>query len=70
MEDVLSVYARPYDENFPVVCMDEKPVQLFANARKSWSFRKNGTLIPELAEHDSGLNGTSISDKTERLSVY
>jgi len=35
-----------------------------------WSFRKNGTLIPELAEHDSGLNGTSISDKTERLSVY
>lgn len=35
MEDVLSVYARPYDEAFPVICMDEKPVQLFANARKS-----------------------------------
>ena len=35
MEDVLSVYARPYDEDFPVICMDEKPVQLFANARKS-----------------------------------
>jgi len=42
-----------------------------AEAKKhTWSFRKNGTLIPELAEHDSGLNGTSISDKTERLSVY
>jgi hypothetical protein len=27
MEDVLSVYARPYDENYPVICMDEKPVQ-------------------------------------------
>jgi hypothetical protein len=28
MEDVLSVYARPYDEEYPVVCMDEKPFQL------------------------------------------
>ena len=35
MEDVLSVYARPYDEDYPVICMDEKPIQLFANARKS-----------------------------------
>jgi hypothetical protein len=28
MEDVLAVYARSYDENHPVVCMDEKPFQL------------------------------------------
>lgn len=28
MEDVLEVYSRPYDETRPVVCMDEKPVQL------------------------------------------
>lgn len=28
MEDVLAVYAREYDENHPVVCMDEKPLQL------------------------------------------
>ncbi len=28
MEDVLSVYARPYDPMRPVVCMDEKPFQL------------------------------------------
>ncbi|MFQ9437130.1 MAG: transposase [Ruminococcus callidus] len=35
MEDVLSVYSRPYDEKRPVICMDEKPVQLFASARKS-----------------------------------
>jgi len=28
MEDVLTVYARPYDEDYPVVCMDEKPYQL------------------------------------------
>ena len=28
MEDVLAVYARPYDPDYPVVCMDEKPYQL------------------------------------------
>ena len=33
MEDVLSVYCRPYDETRPVVCMDEKPLQLLADAR-------------------------------------
>lgn len=35
MEDVLSVYSRPYNEKRTVICMDEKPVQLFASARKS-----------------------------------
>jgi DDE superfamily endonuclease len=33
MEDVLDVYAHPYDPNVPVVCMDEKPYQLLAHAR-------------------------------------
>ncbi len=28
MEDLLEVYARFYDPNFPVVCMDESSVQL------------------------------------------
>ena len=28
MEDVLSVYMRPYDPDYPVVCMDEQPFQL------------------------------------------
>lgn len=34
MEDVLSVYARPYDEKKPVVCMDEKPYQLLNECRE------------------------------------
>jgi hypothetical protein len=33
MEDVLAVYARPYDEKRPVVCMDEKPYQLLGYKR-------------------------------------
>ena len=28
MEQVLDVYKRPYDEQYPVVCMDESPEQL------------------------------------------
>jgi hypothetical protein len=35
MEDVLSVYSRPYDPKRPVVCMDEKPIQLLGLARPS-----------------------------------
>ena len=33
MEDVLAVYARPYDPCRPVVCMDEKPFQLLDHTR-------------------------------------
>ena len=33
MEDVLAVYARPYDPRRPVVCMDEKPYQLLGQVR-------------------------------------
>jgi hypothetical protein len=31
MEDVLEVYCRPYDPDFPVVCMDESNKQLVAD---------------------------------------
>ena len=33
MEDVLDVYARPYDPRFPVLCMDEQPIQLLKETR-------------------------------------
>jgi len=42
MEDVLEVYSRPYDEKHPVVCMDEKPVQLLAEARDSITSKSTG----------------------------
>jgi hypothetical protein len=35
MEDVLELYARPYDPARPVICLDEKPVVLHAEARPS-----------------------------------
>jgi len=33
MEDVLGVYKRPYDPDIPVICMDEKPIQLLDEIR-------------------------------------
>jgi len=34
MEDVLDVYARQYDPDFPVVCMDESSVQLIGEVHE------------------------------------
>ena len=33
MEEVLDTYAQPYDRSFPVLCMDEQPVQLLKETR-------------------------------------
>jgi len=34
MEDVLEVYARPYDPKFPVLCMDESSIQLIGEVKE------------------------------------
>ena len=68
MEDVLEVYSRPYDENLPVVCMDEKPVQLLAQAREG--FTSNSTGI-RYEDHEYIRNGTcSIFLFTEPLAGW
>ena len=36
MEDVLEVYARPYDTKRPVVCLDEAAKQILAEVRNPW----------------------------------
>jgi len=51
MEDVLEVYARPYNENKPVICMDEKPYQLLSNVREPISM-KEGSLQKVDNEYD------------------
>jgi len=35
MEQVLDVYKRPFDQRFPVICMDESSKQLIEEARPS-----------------------------------
>jgi hypothetical protein len=57
MEDVLDIYERPYNPQFPVVCMDEQPVQLIGETmtalpiwcgrcqRYDYEYRRNGTAV-------------------------
>jgi hypothetical protein len=33
MEQVLDLYAQPYDSRYPVLCMDEQPIQLLKETR-------------------------------------
>lgn len=40
MEDVLSVYARPYDAAFPVVCVDEAAKQILSEVREPLAMKQ------------------------------
>jgi hypothetical protein len=51
MEDVLEVYHRPYDQHFPVVCMDEKPYQLLADAREAIPLSLDNPTLKEDSEY-------------------
>lgn len=37
MEEVLKIYALPYDPEHPVVCFDESPKQLISEIRQSYT---------------------------------
>ena len=39
MEDILDIYELPYDPEFPVVCMDEKPYQLLGETREPFPMK-------------------------------
>ncbi len=45
MEDVLDVYERPYEPKEPVVCMDEKPLQLLGEVREPLPMKPGETAI-------------------------
>lgn len=76
MERVLDVYRRPYDANFPVVCMDETPRQLIAetrvpipptpgrDGREDYEYRRCGTCNVFMANEP--LAGRRMTKVTER----
>lgn len=39
MERLLDIYKRPYDKDYPLVCMDESPKQFIKEARLSISMK-------------------------------
>lgn len=68
MEDVLATYARPYNENNPVVCMDEKPYQLLDHVREPLPVKPGHT---EKIDNEYQRNGTcSIFIFTEPLAGW
>ncbi len=44
MEDVIEVYERPYCQEEPMVCLDEKPYQLLGDVRDPLPMRPGQTL--------------------------
>lgn len=47
MEDVLEVYSRPFDPSIPVVCMDEKPLQLLGEERQEIIRQSDGVRLQD-----------------------
>lgn len=80
MEDVLDVYHRPYDEDCPVICMDEKPYQLLDECRQPIPMKpgevkrydseyiRNGTCsIFIFTEPLKGWRTVSVSERRTRI---
>jgi hypothetical protein len=57
MEDVLAIYQKPYDPKQPLICMDEKPIQLIEEIRtplpmqpgqvqrQDYEYKRRGTAV-------------------------
>jgi hypothetical protein len=68
MEEVLEVYERPYDPDYPVVGMDEQPVQLLKETRVPIKATKNHA---RRVDYEYERNGTaSIFMFAEPLAGY
>jgi hypothetical protein len=80
MEDVLELYAEPYDPARPVVCFDEVPTQLIAETRQplpaqpgqperyDYEYRRNGTCNQFMfVEPAAGWRHVEVTDqRTQR----
>jgi hypothetical protein len=76
MEQVLDIYERPYDPDYPVVCFDERPCQLLGDVlmpipmrpgrveRQDYEYKRNGTCVVLMAVEP--LAGRRVITVTER----
>jgi hypothetical protein len=68
MEDILDLYQQPFDESYPVICMDEKPYQLLDETRTPIQM---GPGKPQRRDGEYIRNGTcSIFIFTEALAGW
>lgn len=55
MEDILDLYAQPYQPRYPVVCFDELPYQLISEKTKPWPIQPGQ---PERYDYEYRREGT------------
>lgn len=80
MEEVLDVYARPYEGRYPVLCVDEQPMQLLKETRKpiaatkghprrvDYEYERAGTAsIFMFCEPLSGWRQVSVRDRRTKV---
>ncbi len=80
MEEVLDAYARPYDSRYPVLCMDEQPMQLLKETRTpiqgiknhprrvDYEYERAGTVsIFMFCEPLSGWRQVSVRDRRTKV---
>lgn len=79
MERVLDIYKRPYDKEYPVVCMDESPKQLIEEsrtaismkpgqeAREDYEYIRNGVVNVFMANEPKGRHFVDVTEfKTKK----
>lgn len=59
MEDVLELYAAPFDPDAPVVCLDEKPIQLREEMRAGQPPTPGPQGHPERRDYEYARRGTA-----------
>jgi len=76
MEQILDIYERPYDPDYPVICFDERPCQLLGDVlmpipmkpgrveRQDYEYKRNGTCVVLMAVEP--LAGRRVIAVTER----
>jgi hypothetical protein len=80
MEKVLETYAKPYDSRFPVLCMDEQPIQLLEDInipiaatkkhakRVDYEYKRGGTAsIFMFAEPLSQWRNVSVRERRTKV---
>lgn len=80
MEDILDVYQRPFNSNLPLICMDEKPIQLLDDAisplpatpshpvRYDYEYKRNGTAsIFMFTEPLRGWRKVNVREKRTKI---
>jgi hypothetical protein len=80
MENILAIYAMPPDDDIPLVCMDEQPVQLLEDrispisakpasvAKEDYQYERNGTcnIFMFVAPH-LGIRHVDVTDRRTKV---